>query len=174
MFRNKFALITLLCINTQLAFANADGCMLRMPPQNDQIGVKVALNTADSVAKSEPKSLYQRLGGYDAIVAVVNDLMVRLVNDKQLGRFWAHRGSDGIAREKQLVIDFIVNKSGGALTYTGREMLESHTGMRISETDWQLFIGYLNETLDKFNVAEQEVDDVVNFMESLKDKMVGV
>ena len=41
------------------------------------------------------KTLYERLGGYNAIAAVANDLLSRLRADPQLGRFWAHRGEDG-------------------------------------------------------------------------------
>jgi hemoglobin len=41
---------------------------------------------------SDNKTLYERLGGYDAITAVANDLLPRLNADPQLGRFWAHRG----------------------------------------------------------------------------------
>jgi hemoglobin len=37
-------------------------------------------------------TLYERLGGYDAIAAMADDLMPRLMRDSQLGRFWAHRG----------------------------------------------------------------------------------
>ena len=37
------------------------------------------------------KILYERLGSYDAIVAVVNDLLPRLMADSHLGRFWQHR-----------------------------------------------------------------------------------
>ena len=50
------------------------------------------------------KSLYQRLGGYDAIAAVADDLLPRLMNDQLLGRFWQNRAADSIAREKQLLI----------------------------------------------------------------------
>jgi hemoglobin len=68
------------------------------------------------------KTLYERLGGYDAICAVANDLVSRLQTDPQLGRFWQHRGSDGIQREKQLLIDFLCSSAGGPLYYTGRDM----------------------------------------------------
>jgi hemoglobin len=44
-------------------------------------------------------TLYERLGGYDAISAVVNDLLPRLQTDSKLARFWQHRGEDGIRRE---------------------------------------------------------------------------
>jgi len=43
-------------------------------------------------------TLYERLGGYDAIAAVSNDLVDRLEADPQLGRFWQHRGEDGLKR----------------------------------------------------------------------------
>jgi hemoglobin len=59
--------------------------------------------------------LYERLGGYDAIAAVADDLMPRLMHDPQLGRFWAHRGDDGLAREKQLLVDFLCVSAGGPL-----------------------------------------------------------
>jgi hypothetical protein len=35
----------------------------------------------------KPASLYTRLGGYDAIAAVVDDLLPRLREDSLLGRF---------------------------------------------------------------------------------------
>jgi hemoglobin len=44
---------------------------------------------------------------------VAHDLVARLDKDPQLGRFWAHRGEDGIKREKQLLIDFLCKKAGG-------------------------------------------------------------
>lgn len=65
------------------------------------------------------KSLYERPGGYDAISAVATDLLERPRADPQLGRFWAHRGTDGIRRERQLLIDFLCHSAGGPLYHTG-------------------------------------------------------
>lgn len=118
------------------------------------------------------KSLYERLGGYDAISAVCNDLLPRLQSDAQLGRFWAHRGDDGVAREKQLLIDFICAASGGPMYYTGRNMKISHKGMRISNSDWGNLVGHLKATLDKFQVPEVERVQVLGFIDSLKAEIV--
>ena len=117
-------------------------------------------------------SLYERLGGYDAISAVVNDLLPRLEADPELGRFWQNRGADGIAREKQLLIDFLSSNAGGPIYYTGRDMESSHKGMRISQIDWESFLGHLNATLDTFQVPKPERDDVIGFIESTKADMV--
>jgi hemoglobin len=121
---------------------------------------------------STTKSLYERLGGYDAITAVVNDLLPRLQGDPQLGRFWAHRGADGVAREKQLLIDFLCACSGGPVYYTGRDMKLSHRGMRISESDWSTFLNHAAATLAKFQVPANEQRDVVAFVQSLKKEIV--
>lgn len=120
------------------------------------------------------KSLYERLGGYDALAAVAGDLLPRLQSDPQLGRFWSHRGEDGVAREKQLLIDFLSSNAGGPVYYTGRDMKTSHQGMKISSGDWAAFLGHLGATLDAFQVPQAERDDVVAFIESTKSDIVEV
>jgi hemoglobin len=121
---------------------------------------------------NDKKTLYERLGGYDAITAVANDLLPRLRADSQLGRFWTHRGEDGVMREKQLLIDFLCANAGGPMYYRGRDMLLCHRGMRISESDWNVFLGHAAATLAKFQVPEPEQREVVAFVQSLKKDIV--
>jgi hemoglobin len=118
------------------------------------------------------KTLYERLGGYDAVTAVVNDLLPRLQKDDGLGRFWQNRGADGIEREKQLLIDYIANAAGGPVYYTGRDMKLSHTGMGVNEKDWTAFIGHLTATLQSFSLPTAEFDDVMGFIDTLKADIV--
>jgi len=117
-------------------------------------------------------TLYERLGGYDGITVFVEDLLPRLQSDSQLGRFWQNRGDDGIKREKQLLIDYISSNAGGSIYYTGRDMKISHVGMKISESDWSVFMGHAGDTMSALDVPEQECDDVVAFVLSLKDDIV--
>jgi hemoglobin len=126
------------------------------------------------MAKEAPMSetLYGRLGGYDAITAVADDLLPRLVADAKLGRFWQNRSTDGVRREKQLLVDFLCASAGGPLYYVGRDMVTSHRGMGIDETDWRLFLGHLNATLDKFQVPETERQQVLAFVDSTKPDIV--
>lgn len=124
------------------------------------------------MAADEPKTLYTRLGGYDAIAAVAANLIPRLMQDEQLGRFWQHRGHDGLERERQLLVDFLCNASGGPMYYTGRGMLVTHRGMGINEADWQRFRAHLKATLAHFQLPPQETDDVVSFIESTKAEIV--
>jgi hemoglobin len=118
------------------------------------------------------ETLYARLGGYDAIVAVVDNLLPRLTSDPELGRFWKHRGADGLLREKQLLIDFLCSSAGGQLLYVGRDMKTSHRGMGISEGDWSAFMGHVGATLDHFKVPARERAEVLAFAESTKQAIV--
>lgn len=118
------------------------------------------------------KSLFDRLGGYEGITAFVNDLLPRLQGDSQLGRFWQNRGDDGIAREKQLLIDYLSSVTGGEMYYTGRDMKTTHVGMKISEGDWLIFLQHAGATMEALQVPKQECDEVVAFVLSLKDDIV--
>jgi hemoglobin len=121
---------------------------------------------------SSKDSLYSRLGGYDAIAAVANDLLRRLRSDPQLGRFWNNRAEDSIMREKQLLIDYLCASAGGPMYYRGRDMLLSHRGMGITESDWNIFLGHAAATFAKFKVPDAEQREVVAFVESLKKDIV--
>jgi len=118
------------------------------------------------------KSLYERLGGYDGITTFANDLLPRLQSDPQLGRFWKNRGDDGIAREKQLLIDYLCSCAGGPMYYTGRDMKLSHVGMKISEADWSIFLRHAGATMNALKVPKQECDDIGAFVQSLKADIV--
>jgi hemoglobin len=121
---------------------------------------------------SSQSTLYARLGGYDAITAVVNELLSRLMSDEQLGRFWTNRGDDGINREKQLLIDYLCASSGGPTLYTGRDNKTSHRGMGITASDWSLFIAHLEDTLKFFEVPATEQNDVLLFIESTRTDII--
>ena len=117
-------------------------------------------------------TLYQRLGGYDAIAAVSDDLLVRLRADAQLARFWQNRAEDSLRREKQQLVDFLCASSGGPLHYVGRDMKTSHHGLGITSDDWDVAANHLVETLDKFKVPKAEKDDLLAFVGTLKKDIV--
>jgi len=123
---------------------------------------------------SEQAALYSRLGGYDALAAVVDELYARMRAEPVLGRFWAHRGDDGVQREKQLLIDFLCNGSGGNLHYGGRDMRLTHVGMGISESDWEIASGHLADVLDEFSVGLPEREEVFSLIAGTKADIVGV
>ena len=118
------------------------------------------------------KSLYERLGSCEGITAFVDELLPRLRGDSHLGRFYQYRGEDGIARERQLTIDFLCSSAGGPDGYAGRDMKTAHKGMKISNSDWSIFLGLVGDSLEALQIPEQEYDDVIAFVSSLKQDVV--
>jgi hemoglobin len=123
--------------------------------------------------EGKPASLYTPLGGYDAIAAVVDDLLARLRSDELLRRFWTSpRSVDTLNRERQLALDFIASAAGGPTIYLGRDMKLSHKGMGITKADYAAFMRCLAVTLDTFEVPALERSEVVAFATSLEPEIV--
>lgn len=110
-------------------------------------------------APQQSATLYQRLGGYDAIAAVTDDFVGHLVTDPQLGRFFVGLSTDSKIKVRQHVVDFLCAATGGPCKYTGRDIKTAHTGLNITEQDWNTSVKYLVSTLDKFKVPEKEKNE---------------
>jgi hemoglobin len=117
-------------------------------------------------------SLYNRLGGYDNIAIFASKLIDQAQHDNQLGRFWHNRGEDRNARDLQVLIDFLVNQTGGQMYYTGRDMALAHKGMGITKTDWDRFIEIVVCVADELGVGPNEGGEVMAFLNSLKADIV--
>ena len=117
-------------------------------------------------------SLYDRLGGYDAIWMFSSNLIDRAKADDVLGRFWTNTGEDRQARDLQLLVDYLVKETGGQMYYTGRNMAIAHAGMGISESDWARFIEIVIAVADELEVGETEGGEVMAFLDSLKQDIV--
>lgn len=118
------------------------------------------------------KSLYSRLGGYDALAAVTDDFLGRLEKSKTLGRFFTGVSDDSAVKLRQHVIDFLCMATGGPCKYGGRDMKVVHTGLEITEADWDENVKLLKETLAKFNVPAKEQGEVLAAVSGLKKDIV--
>lgn len=125
-----------------------------------------------TTSRAQEKSLYQRLGGYDALAAVVDDFVVRLVTDKQFDRFFAGHSNDSKKRIRQHILDQFCAATGGPCIYTGRDMKTSHAGLGITEAEWDAAAKHLTASLDKFKVPEKEKGEVLAFVTTLKKDIV--
>lgn len=125
-----------------------------------------------SVSAQGGDSLYKRLGGYDALAAVTDDFIGRLVTDKTLGRFFSGASDDSKKRIRQLVVDQLCAATGGPCAYIGRDMKTAHKGLGITEEDWNIAVKHLVATLTKFKVPEKEQKEVAGALTQLKADIV--
>ncbi|MBI1765377.1 MAG: group 1 truncated hemoglobin [Acidobacteria bacterium] len=127
---------------------------------------------AADLARAQQKSLYQRVGGYDALAAVTDDFIGRLAADKDLGRFFVGASENSQKRIRQLVLDQLCAATGGPCLYIGRDMKTAHKGLKITEKDWDSSVRHLTATLDKFKVPKKEKAEVLAAIASLKPDIV--
>lgn len=123
-------------------------------------------------SRAQEKSLYERIGGYNALAAVVDDFVGRLVSDKQFDRFFAGHSIDSKKRIRQHILDQFCAATGGPCIYTGRDMKTSHAGLGITEAEWDAAAKHLVASLDKFKVPEKEKGEVLAFVVTLKKDIV--
>ncbi len=119
------------------------------------------------------QSLYTRLGGYDALVAVTQDFIGRLATDPSLAKFFTGLNDTSKARVVSHVIDFLCKATGGPCIYTGQDMKTAHAGLHITEADWNASAAHLTETLNKFKVPPKEQSEVMAAISGLKSQIVG-
>jgi hemoglobin len=123
-------------------------------------------------APAQDKSLYQRIGGYDAIAAVTDDFIARMVADDKLKRFFVVFSEDSRGKIRQHVIDLICKSSGGPCVYTGRDMKTSHAGAGVTKADWDKSVALFLETLNKFKVPEREQKELAGLILPLEKDIV--
>jgi hemoglobin len=120
----------------------------------------------------QEETLYRRLGGYDVIASVVDELMHSFRNDPNLARFGAGRSLDSRQRSRQLLVDQLCALAGGPCVYTGRDMKTSHAGLGLAEADWQANMHYTSAALDKFGVGPKEKAEFLAIFEKYKSDIV--
>jgi formate hydrogenlyase transcriptional activator len=125
------------------------------------------------IKKPEKNSLYNRLGGIKKITPLVDELLAKLRSDEQLGRHWKDRGIDNIRMEKKYVVDYFCDLTGGPFTYTGRNMVEVHKGMGITEADWKILEKHIIIILSKSNLSRNDSEELLEIVNDVKDKLIA-
>ena len=118
----------------------------------------------------QQKSLYDRLGGQGAIVAVVDDFVSNVAADNRINKFFA---KTDIPRLKRLLVEQICAGTGGPCTYTGRDMKSAHMGMGITDAQFNALVEDLVKSLDKFKVPEKEKSELLGILGPMKPSIVG-
>ena len=126
---------------------------------------------ASNVAAQE-RTLYSRLGGYDAISAVVEDFAPKLFSDPRISRFFVGMGSDTKEQFKQKNKNLVCNVTGGPCKIISRPAKTAHAGLGITEKDFGIVVEHLVDTLNKFKVPGAEQAELLGIIGSLKPDIV--
>ena len=120
---------------------------------------------------SQMASLYERLGGLDAITAAVDSFVARGAGDDRINQKFARTD---VPRLKKEFIDQLCEATGGPCTYTGRNMRDTHTGMKVTDGEWDAFFQDLAAVLDELKVPATEQKELVDLLLPMRDEIVEV
>lgn len=123
-------------------------------------------------ASKSGASLYQRLGGYDVIAAVIADLFQRLKEDPRFGRFGSGRSLDSKTRVQQLTVEQICALAGGPCIYLGRDMRTSHRGLGITAEEWEANLEHVLQVLQEHGIGEPECGEFLELFERYRGDII--
>jgi hemoglobin len=70
------------------------------------------------------------------------------------------------------IAQFLSLATGGPAHYDGREMKEAHTGLHISNAEFDASVGDLKASLDKLLVPVKEQKELLSIVESTRSQIV--
>ena len=124
-----------------------------------------------SQAEAE-KSLYERLGGYDAISAVVDSFLDKVWNDPRISRFFVGMGTDTRNQLRQKNKNLMCHNTGGPCKKINRPLKLAHAGLGITEKEFYIVVDHLADTLKEFKVPTREQEELMSKVRKLKPKIV--
>lgn len=120
----------------------------------------------------QQKTLYQRIGGYDAIAKLVDDFLPRLLKEPKIASMIGGLADTSRMRNRQLIVDQICNETGGPCLYIGRTMEQSHQGLEITDELWEFSKKAFADTLDSAKIGEPERSELIAAIEKHRVEIV--
>ena len=117
------------------------------------------------------RSLYERLGGVEAITAVTRAFEDRAAKDDRINQKFARTNLDRLTKE---FVDQLCQDTGGPCTYTGLSMRQAHTNMGVTSGEWDAFMEDLVATMDGFNVGKAEQEELLSKLRPMRAEIVEV
>ena len=134
----------------------------------------VVILTVAACASTPPEpTLYQRLGGREAIKGVVVDFVANVVADPRVNARFKGLQPAAVAKLQTNLADQICDATGGPCAYLGRDMKTAHAGMRITDAEWSATVEDLVKSLNKFKVGAKEQQELLAILGPMKKDIVG-
>ncbi|MGM0537242.1 MAG: truncated hemoglobin [Pseudomonadota bacterium] len=116
--------------------------------------------------------LYDRLGGRAGIDKLVDRIVeLHLQNDVAGPRYQA-LDEQAIDHAREKVKEFLAAGAGGPVEYTGRSMIETHTGMNVSAAEFVAVVDDIMQAMREMAYPQPVCNEVLGIAYSLKEEIV--
>lgn len=115
------------------------------------------------------QALYERLGGYERIHDLTREVVRLHQVNPAIQHMFAKVDAPKLAKH---VADFMAAGTGGTATYTGRDMPTVHARMHLTDADFLAAGGDIVTAMQSKGYGQEEIDEVVCILVSLKDQVV--
>jgi len=115
-------------------------------------------------------SLYDRIGGADAIRNLVATFYSKVIADPSLRPFFDHVGLNKLRR---MQVEFFSAALDGPIHYTGRPVIHAHHGLHITRQHFQAFVEHLFETLARYPLSEDDRYAIISRINTYADDVIG-
>lgn len=136
-------------------------------------GKSPAADPAPPPADPAPKSLYVRLGEKPAIEAVIDKFLANVVADPRINSFFTHLDAAGVEKLRGHLVDQVCMATGGPCEYKGKDMVTVHTGMNITDAQFDALVEDLVKALDELGVGKTEKDELLAALGGMRGDIVG-
>jgi hemoglobin len=140
------------------------------------LSVSLMLMSVSAMATGEKgnQSLYDRLGGKEAIQKVVDNFVARVGNDKRINHFFAATVADEarLTGFKAHMVEQICQATGGPCTYKGKDMKSTHSGMAIHGKDFDALVENLTAALNEMKVPKKDQAKLISVLKPMKKDIV--
>jgi hemoglobin len=117
-----------------------------------------------------PSSIYDQIGGHEAIEVVVEDFYARVLADDELAPFFSGTNMNRL-RAKQA--EFFAAALGGPEPYTGATIKHVHQGRGITMHHFNLVAGYLTDALLAAGVPAETVAEIIGVVAPLAPEIAS-
>ncbi|MFO8115977.1 MAG: group 1 truncated hemoglobin [Halorubrum sp.] len=115
------------------------------------------------------ETLYDRLGGEQAVGAVVDEFYDRVLADERV----AHHFDDvDMVNQRSHQTAFLSAVAGGPMRYEGDDMATAHEGLGVTDAEFDAIAGHLDGALREFDVADADREAVMEAVEGYRDDIV--
>ena len=120
---------------------------------------------------NKQQTLYERIGGDQAIAELIHKFYDRVVADPELKPFFKNASMEKIRRMQR---EFFSAALDGPITYTGKPLGYVHHGRGITKHHFALYVGHLIQALETLEINEQDVQDVISRINTYADEITGI